>query len=167
MLETYDYAPPLLPCAACARWPTVCVLALLATRSICAEPHLPYAWPEKYRLTAEHDIVAIAAIDTALVIGTQGLPYLAQGVSSSSVTNQKLSHLPQACISARSMVAMDGVVLYASPGRPCRHWRQRWQVVTEQVITRKRWQAMKPETLRAWHHEGKVHRHDRYPRLYL
>ena len=33
------------------------------------------------------------------------------------MTTQKRSQLPQARISGRPMVAMDGVVLYASPGR--------------------------------------------------
>ena len=46
-------------CGVCWQLPYLC------------EPYLPYAWPEKYRLTTEHDIVAIAAIDTTLVIGTK------------------------------------------------------------------------------------------------
>jgi hypothetical protein len=119
------------------------------------EPYLPYAWPEKYRLTTEHDIVAIAAIDTTLVIGTKGYPYLAQGVSPASVTTQKLSQLPQSCVSGRSMVAMDGVVLYASPDGLVGIGANGGQVVTEGIITRSQWRAMKPETMRAWHHEGK------------
>lgn len=155
VLETYDYAPP--PAALrglCLMANGMCAGFAGNSLYLC-EPYLPYAWPEKYRLTTEHDIVAIAAIDTALVIGTKGYPYLAQGVSSSSVTNQKLSQLPQACISASSMVSMDGVVLYASPDGLVGIGASGGQVVTEQVITRKQWRAMKPETLRAWHHDGK------------
>ena len=53
------------------------------------------------------------------------------------------------------MVAMDGVVLYALPGRLVGIGANGGQVVTEQVITSKQWRAMKPETMRAWHHEGK------------
>ena len=37
---------------------------------------LPSLCLAKYRLTTEHDIVAIAAIDTTLVIGTRGYPIL-------------------------------------------------------------------------------------------
>ncbi|HHP5355849.1 TPA: hypothetical protein ACSCXL_000292 [Aeromonas veronii] len=154
-LETYDYAPPPATMRGLCQMANGMCAGFAGNSLYLCEPYLPYAWPEKYRLTTEHDIVAIAAIDTALVIGTKGYPYLAQGVSSSSVTNQKLSHLPQACISARSMVAMDGVVLYASPDGLVGIGASGGQVVTEQVITRKQWRAMKPETLRAWHHEGK------------
>ena len=154
-LETYDYAPPPAALRGLCQMANGMCAGFAGNSLYLCEPYLPYAWPEKYRLTTEHDIVAIAAIDTTLVIGTKGHPYLAQGVSPASVTNQKLSQLPQACISARSMVTMDGVVLYASPDGLVGVGAGGGQVVTEQIITRKQWQAMNPETLRAWHHEGK------------
>ena len=155
VLETYDYTmPPDGMRGLCQMANGMCAGFAGNSLYLC-EPYLPYAWPEKYRLTTEHDIVAIAAIDTTLVIGTKGYPYLAQGVSPASVTTQKLSQLPQACISGRSMVAMDGVVLYASPDGLVGIGANGGQVVTEQVITSKQWRAMKPETMRAWHHEGK------------
>ncbi|WP_111896612.1 hypothetical protein [Aeromonas caviae] len=155
VLETYDYTmPPDGMRGLCQMANGMCAGFAGNSLYLC-EPYLPYAWPEKYRLTTEHDIVAIAAIDTTLVIGTKGYPYLAQGVSPASVTTQKLSQLPQSCVSGRSMVAMDGVVLYASPDGLVGIGANGGQVVTEQVITRKQWRAMKPETMRAWHHEGK------------
>lgn len=155
VLETYDYTmPPDGMRGMCQMANGMCAGFAGNSLYLC-EPYLPYAWPEKYRLTTEHDIVAIAAIDTTLVIGTKGYPYLAQGVSPASVTTQKLSQLPQSCVSGRSMVAMDGVVLYASPDGLVGIGANGGQVVTEQVITSKQWRAMKPETMRAWHHEGK------------
>lgn len=155
ILETYGYTPPPPDLTGLCQMANGMCAGFAGNSIYLCEPYLPYAWPEKYRLTTEHDIVAIAATDTALVVGTKGFPYLAQGVSPSSVTSQKLSHLPQACISARSMVAMDGVVLYASPDGLVGVGSGGGQVVTEQILTRKQWQAMKPETLMAWHHEGK------------
>lgn len=155
VLETYGYTPPPASLRGLCQMANGMCAGIAGNSLYLCEPYLPYAWPEKYRLTTEHDIVAIAAIDTTLVIGTKGYPYLAQGVSPASVTTQKLSQLPQACISARSMVAMDGVVLYASPDGLVGIGANGGQVVTEQIITRNQWRAMKPETMRAWHHEGK------------
>lgn len=155
VLETYDYTmPPDGMRGLCQMANGMCAGFAGNSLYLC-EPYLPYAWPEKYRLTTEHDIVAIAAIDTTLVIGTKGYPYLAQGVSPASVTTQKLSQLPQSCVSGRSMVAMDGVVLYASPDGLVGIGANGGQVVTEGIITRSQWRAMKPESMRAWHHEGK------------
>lgn len=155
VLETYDYAmPPSGLRGLCQMANGIC--AGFAGNSVYfSEPYLPYAWPEKYRTTTEHDIVAVAAIDTALIVGTKGYPYLIQGASPSSMTAQKLSHLQQACISARSMVALDGLVLYASPDGLVGIGGDGGSVVTESLITREQWHAMTPATLRAWYHEGK------------
>ncbi|MFB2866307.1 hypothetical protein [Aeromonas sp. MdU4] len=155
VLETYGYAmPPEKMRGICQMANGICA-GFVANAVLFSEPYLPYAWPEKYKMTTEHDIVAIAAIDTALVVGTKGYPYLFQGASPSSITGQKLSSVQQACVSARSMVALDGLVLYASPDGLVGIGADGGNLVTEGIITRKQWQAMRPDTLRAWYSEGK------------
>ncbi|MFR9719867.1 hypothetical protein ACL00X_10975 [Aeromonas diversa] len=155
VLETYGYLmPPEAMRGLCLMANGICA-GFIGNTVLFSEPYLPYAWPEKYKLTTEHDVVAIAAIDTALVVGTQGYPYLFQGASPSSITGQKLSSVQQACVSARSMVALDGLVLYASPDGLVGVGADGGHLVTEQIITREQWQAMRPDTLRAWYSEGK------------
>ncbi|MBL0585096.1 hypothetical protein JD496_04365 [Aeromonas caviae] len=155
VLETYGYSmPPEKMRGICQMANGICA-GFVGNAVLFSEPYLPYAWPEKYKLTTEHDIVAIAAIDTALIVGTKGYPYLFQGASPSSITGQKLSSVQQACVSARSMVALDGLVLYASPDGLVGVGADGGHLVTEGIITREQWQALKPETLRAWYSEGK------------
>ncbi|MEE9705833.1 hypothetical protein [Aeromonas veronii] len=155
VLETYDYSmPPEKMRGICQMANGICA-GFVGNAVLFSEPYLPYAWPEKYKMTTEHDIVAIAAIDTALIVGTKGYPYLFQGASPSSITGQKLSSVQQACVSARSMVALDGLVLYASPDGLVGVGADGGHLVTEGIITREQWQALKPETLRAWYSEGK------------
>lgn len=155
VLETYDYTmPPDKMRGICQMANGICA-GFIGNAVLFSEPFLPYAWPDKYKMTTEHDIVAIAAIDTALIVGTKGFPYLFQGASPSAITGQKLSSVQQACISAASMVALDGMVLYASPDGLVGVGGDGATLVTEAIITREQWQAMKPETLRAWYSEGK------------
>ncbi|ATY83435.1 hypothetical protein CVS42_11075 [Aeromonas veronii] len=155
VLETYGYTmPPDKMRGICQMANGICA-GFVGNTVLFSEPYLPYAWPEKYKLTTEHDIVAIAAIDTALVVGTKGYPYLFQGASPSSITGQKLSSVQQACVSARSMVALDGLVLYASPDGLVGVGADGGHLVTESLITREQWQALQPETMRAWYSEGK------------
>ena len=155
VLETYGYTmPPDGMRGICQMANGICA-GFVGNAVLFSEPFLPYAWPDKYKLTTEHDIVAIAAIDTALIVGTKGYPYIFQGVSPSSVTGQKLAYVPQACVSGRSMVALDGVVLYASPDGLVGVGSDGGNLVTESIISRAQWQAMKPETMRAWYNEGK------------
>ncbi|EAR6355023.1 hypothetical protein DJ252_20080 [Salmonella enterica subsp. enterica serovar Uzaramo] len=80
-----------------------------------SEAFLPYAWPDSYRQTTEEDIVAVAPVGTALVVATKGQPYLFSGVSPSNISGMKLPQM-QACVSRRSMVVMDGFVMYAGTG---------------------------------------------------
>ncbi len=155
VLETYDYTmPPDKMRGICQMANGICA-GFVGNAVLFSEPFLPYAWPEKYKLTTEHNIVAIAAIDTALVVGTEGYPYLFQGASPSSITGQKLSSVQQACVSGRSMVALDGLVLYASPDGLVGVGADGGHLVTEGIITREQWQVMRPETMRAWYHEGR------------
>lgn len=155
VLETYGYImPPDQMRGICQMANGICA-GFVGNTVLFSEPYLPYAWPEKYKLTTEHDIVAIAAIDTALVVGTKGYPYLFQGASPSSITGQKLSSVQQACVSARSMVALDGLVLYASPDGLVGVGADGGHLVTESLITREQWQTLRPETMRAWYSEGK------------
>lgn len=154
-LETYGYSmPPADLRGLCQMANGICA-GFAGNAVYFCEPYLPYAWPEKYRTTTEHDIVAVAAMDTALVVATQGYPYVIQGASPSSMTAQKLSHLQQACISASSMVTLDGLALYASADGLVGIGGDGGSVVTDSLITREQWQAMTPATLRAWYHEGK------------
>lgn len=152
-LATYDYLPPPSDMQGICLMANGIAAGFAGNSILFSEAYLPYAWPKANRLTTEHDIIAIAAIGTALVVGTKGHPYVASGVSPSSMTSTKID-LQQACVSADSMVAMDGLVLYAGPDGLCGIASDGGRLITDQIITRSQWQAMKPETMRAWYHEG-------------
>lgn len=153
-LSTYDYLPPPDNMRGLCLMANGIAAGFAGNELLFSAAYLPYAWPEANRLTTEHDIVAIAATGAALVVGTKGYPYLCQGVTPSAITSTKIE-LQQACISARSMVSVDGLVLYACPDGLTGISTSGASLVTAQIITPTQWQAMKPETLRAWCHEGK------------
>ncbi|GAA4493451.1 hypothetical protein [Pseudaeromonas paramecii] len=153
-LETYDYLPPPDNMRGLCLMANGIACGFAGNELLFSGAYLPYAWPEANRLTTEHEIVAIAATGAALVVGTEGYPYLCQGVSPSAITSTKIE-LQQACISRRSMVSVDGLVLYASPDGLVGVSTSGANLVTVQIITPSQWQVMNPETLRAWCHEGK------------
>ena len=153
-LNTYDYLPPPDDMRGLCLMANGIAAGFAGNELLFSAAYLPYAWPEANRLTTEHDIVAIAATGAALVVGTKGYPYLCQGVTPSAITSTKIE-LQQACISARSMVSVDGIVLYACPDGLTGISTSGASLVTAQIITPTQWKAMKPETLQAWCHEGK------------
>ncbi|WFO09812.1 hypothetical protein MAY76_17260 [Edwardsiella ictaluri] len=113
VLETYDYLMPPDNMVGLCLMANGIAAAFAGNEVMFSEPYLPYAWPGAYRQSTEHNIVAIAALGTVLVVVTQGYAYLFSGVSPGSMTSSKLP-IMQACLSTDSMVEMDGFVLYAA-----------------------------------------------------
>lgn len=153
-LETYDYYMPPDNMIGLCLMSNGIAAGFAGNEVMFSRAYLPYAWPTSYRLTTEHDVVAIAALGTSLVAGTKGKPVIFSGVNPENITESTLD-VEQACVSARSMVAVNGNVLYASPDGLVSVGANAALVVTESIITREQWQVFKPETIRAWRVEGK------------
>ncbi|MEZ9372173.1 hypothetical protein AB4235_05765 [Vibrio cyclitrophicus] len=118
-----------------------------------SEPFLPHAWNPAYRLTTEHDVVAMASVGNTLVVGTKGYPWIFNGVSPDSMTGRKLPSM-QACVSKRSMKNIDSLIIYAAPSGLVAFNGSDVILVTEDVITKEQWQALEPETIEAYYYDG-------------
>ena len=122
------------------------------------ETNYQYAWPVEYLHSTENPVVAMAAFGQTLVVGTQGVPYYISGADSASMSQQKMQS-NQACVSRRSMVSVDGGVVYASPDGLCLADASGIRVVTAEtstrpaLFTREDWQKLKPESIVAAYHE--------------
>lgn len=137
-----------LPCGA---------LCGFAGNQICfSEVEYPYAWPVKYRLTVDYNIVAIAAINSIVVALTEAFVRLAAGNLPGDYALETLEY-PQGCVSKRSVALVSGYgVLYASPdglysitgsGPP--------NNATEMLFARREWQAINPSSLIASSHDDR------------
>jgi hypothetical protein len=120
------------------------------------EPYKPYAWPIAYRQTTDYDIVALGALDTTLVVLTNGFPYVLQGSSPDATAMVKVNE-PQTCVSKRSVRTVLGAVVYASPdglyaigsgGPPVN--------LTEATFTNKEWRSwFRPSSIHAYVYDDK------------
>lgn len=130
------------------------IMAGFFDNTVCfCEPYAPYAWPVEYQITTEHPIVGLAAFGQTLFVGTTGSPYFVSGSDSASMSALKMDS-NQSCVSRRSIVAVQGGVLYASPDGLCLADGRGIQVVSQGLFTREDWQALKPETILGAEHEG-------------
>lgn len=117
--------------------------------------YAPYAYPLGYRLSTDFKIVGCKAIGNAAVIGTTGCPYVIDGVSPDALSLRKIE-IPQACVSKRSMVAVGGGVVYASPDGLVLIGANGFAgVITEHLFTHEQWQAFNPESIHAYHWNGR------------
>jgi hypothetical protein len=78
-----------------------------------SEPGSPHAWPVEYQVILESPIVALSPLGGSLLVLTEGYPYLITG-SKPAVMDSKRIEALYPCVSARSVVAADAGVMYAS-----------------------------------------------------
>lgn len=116
----------------------------------------PHAWRVIDRKTTDTDIVAIANIDNTIVIGTKSRVYTATGNTNDSYS-MSAPGAPQACLSKRGMVFLDGVgVVFPSPDgwAACAGSAGNVPIITETVFTKAQWEALGPSTIKAAVHDG-------------
>lgn len=90
------------------------LVGFVGNRLYFSEPGHPHAWPEKYEITLEHDIVGVEPISSiGVLVMTQAYPYILSGSDPSSLTPSRLNALFP-CISKRSIVSMSYGVVYAT-----------------------------------------------------
>lgn len=117
------------------------------------DPYHPYAWPVEYQIALKYPIVGLGVFGQSLFVGTAANPSIISGSDSASMSEQVLDDA-QACLSARSIVSMDGGVLYASPDGLCFASGNGVQVLTSALFAREDWQALNPSSIMAAAHEG-------------
>lgn len=155
VLETYDYTPPPEDMIGLCMMANGIAAGFHGNEVCFSEAYLPYAWKNSNKQTTENKIVGIKAIGNALIVGTEGRPYIFSGITPDNITSaEPLATL--ACTSKRSMVAMDGYVIYASPnGLVSIDGTGAAQVATKNIIDARQWRAMfNPSTIQAWMVEG-------------
>lgn len=116
----------------------------------------PHAYPQPYRLNTDSDVVAIAAIDSTVVVGTETSPYVVVGSDPANLSMTKFEQR-QACVSKRSMVSIRQYgIIYASPdGLVAINGAGNLTLITEPYFTREEWQAIEPEKIIAFAHDDR------------
>lgn len=121
-----------------------------------SEPGYPYAWPIKYRLPTDTNIVAISNLDNTIVIGTESFPYTASGNEPANYAMSQPGE-KQACVSKLSMTYVDGYgVVYASPDgfQLCAGSAGNMKNATELIFTKEQWEALDPQSITSVVYDG-------------
>jgi hypothetical protein len=109
-----------------------------------SEPYRPHAWPPNYVLATEYPVVGLGVCGQAIVVCTQGTPYVITGINPSAMSIIKIN-LPEPCLHRGSIVATDTTVLYVSQNGLVQISQSgAGSNVTEGWISREKWQALTP-----------------------
>lgn len=110
-----------------------------------SEAYRPHAWPPGYVLTTEFPIVGIGVCGQAIVVCTQGTPYLINGINPSAMALTKIN-LPEPCLHRGSIVSTDTTVLYVSQNGLIQISQSgAGGNISEGWISRERWKELTPQ----------------------
>jgi hypothetical protein len=118
------------------------------------EPYIPHAWPIKYSLTVDYDIVGLASIGSSIAVLTTGQPYVAQGFTPDAMTLQKIEqNMP--CVSADGIVDLGYAVAYPSHDGLVLMSNSSVSVVTDNLFTPQQWRDLNPDTIVGTQYQGR------------
>lgn len=146
-LPSADWNPPPADLAGLVAMPNGMMAAFSGRRLFFCEPFRPHAWPEKYALTCDSDIVGLASIDNALIIMTEAHPYIAVGSTPGAMQMDKIeSNWP--CINARGIVDLGYAAFYPThEGLVMVEGSGACSLVTAPLFSREDWSRLSPETM--------------------
>jgi hypothetical protein len=113
------------------------------------EPYMPHAWPIRYRLALDYDIVGAVSTSQGAIVVTAGLPYLISGSTPDGMAQFKMDVIA-ACTSKTSIVDMGEYAIYASAdGLIATGGGSGTENITLPFMTAEQWRAtVTPSTLR-------------------
>lgn len=79
-----------------------------------SEPGAPHAWPAKYAVTLEHNVVGIAAISGSALVTTDSYPYLVSGSDPANGMSTARIDANFPCLNKNSMVTMGYGIVYST-----------------------------------------------------
>lgn len=152
-IPSKDFDPPPATMLGITAMPNGMMAAFDGKELLFCEPYIPHAWPGKYALTVDSDIVGLVSFGSNLAVLTKGAPYVVQGLHPSSMSMERLeSGAP--CLSARGIVDLGYAAIYPSVDGLMMINGSQTENITASLFAREQWQAMSPETMMAARFDG-------------
>lgn len=112
-LQSEDWSPPPDDLRGMVSMPNGMIAGWRENEIWFCEPYRPHAWPSKYVINVEFDIVGFGTIDQNLMVLTAGQPYVASGTHPELMVLRQVQPL-EPCTAQGSIVSTPNGVLYTS-----------------------------------------------------
>jgi len=154
VLPSADYDPPVDTLDGLTAMSNGMMAGFSGREVFFCEPFIPHAWPQKYSLTVDHDIVALSAFGSTLAVMTTATPYIIQGTAPDTMIMQRMeANLP--CVSRDGVVDLgyaaaypstDGLIVISPSGT---------QLASRSLFSRDDWRDLSPSTFFAANYDGR------------
>ena len=113
-LQTDEYDPPPATLQGLVSVQNNFLAGFVANEVYFSELNRPHAWPISYKVTLEHNVVAMAAVGGSLFVATDAYPYLITGSDPAARFAVQRIDLNYPCTNAKSLVPMEYGAVYAT-----------------------------------------------------
>jgi hypothetical protein len=113
-LQTDEYDPPPANLKGLSSVQNNFLAGFVANEVYFSELNRPHAWPISYKVTLEHNVVAMTAVGGALFVATDAYPYILQTSDPAAGVSVQRIDLNYPCTNAKSMVTMEYGAVYAT-----------------------------------------------------
>lgn len=120
-----------------------------------SDPWHPHAWPTAYRQTTKFPLVGLGVFASSIVACTTGTPYILNGSHPDSISIEQ-TELNEPCIAKRSIVDVGTGIMYASHSGMVFIGIGGASVATQNLLSRRDWQAYVPENMGCAYYDGMV-----------
>lgn len=110
------------------------------------EPWRPHAWPVKYVLSTDYDIMGLACYGTTLVVATKGNPYLCGGTHPETMVLERME-LNMPCLNKQGMVDLGYAIAYPSHDGLVVVQGGQANVTSASLLTRDQWLKLSPASM--------------------
>ncbi len=158
LLATNDYDPPPSDLKGIVAAQNSIYVGFTGNQVYFSEPNKPHAWPAKYALTFEDNVVGVVAVMGYILVLTEGYPYQVSGNSPATMVFNRID-TPYPCLSKRSIVNMGYGAAYSTHGGIAVYAPNAgMELVTKLVHDWDTWlEALDPSTVVATFYNGKYH----------
>lgn len=154
VLPSADFDPPEDTMTGLISLPNGIMAAFDGKELFFSEPFFPHAWPTKYRLQTDADIVGLAAFGSTLVALTTATPYVVQGTHPDSMVMERVDkNMP--CLSRGGIVDVGYAAMFPTNDGLAMITAQDSQIITRNLFTREQWRALSPASFVAESFNGR------------
>lgn len=154
VLPSADYDAPRDTLSGLISLPNGIMAAFDGRELFFSEPFRPHAWPQKYSLTTDSEIIGLAAFGSTLVVLTSVSPYIVQGTQPDSMVMERVDK-DMPCLSRRGIVDIGYAALFPTSDGLGMITANGPQIVTANIFTREQWLRLSPETFVAEQYDGR------------
>lgn len=158
LLPSAEWAMPPTDMKSIGSLPNGIMFGVSKNQLCLCEPNKPYAWPTRYRQTADFTVVGAKSFGTTIVVATEGTPYTLAGVDPTTMgggMTQVKQEWP--CVAKRSLVSFPFGVAYAAPQGLVLIGSGQADIVTREIYTQREWAQLTPSTFVASVRDGKYY----------